>query len=162
MPKSPGYRLGDLQLRIMKVLWREGSASVADVHSALALRPAPATTSPSAADSAASDADAGLANGALAYTTIATMLRKMEAKGLVEHREEGRRFIYFAAVSAEAVSRSTTEDVVDKLFEGSLAETVSHLLQTREVSLEELDRLEQLIQQRKRHQRDAVGERADR
>jgi BlaI family penicillinase repressor len=146
MRKAPG-RLGDLQLRIMKVLWREGSASVADVHAALAAASAP----PSAPY-----------NATLAYTTVATMLRKMDAKGLVGHRDEGRRFIYFAAVSAEEVSRSTTEDVVDKLFEGSLAETVSHLLQTRDVSLEELDRLEHLIQDRKRHQRNLAGESADR
>jgi BlaI family transcriptional regulator, penicillinase repressor len=144
MGKRTGYRLGDLQLRILKVLWRDGSASVADVHAALAL------------DSAGENSPAPLA-----YTTVATMLRKMEAKGLVDHHEDGRRFIYFAAVTAEDVNRSTTEDVVERLFEGSLAETVSHLLQTREVSLEELDRLEQLIQQRKR-QPNMAGPRADR
>lgn len=85
----------------------------------------------------------------LAYTTVATMLRKMENRHLVTHREEGRKFIYRAAVSAEDVTRSMADDLVDRLFEGSLAETVSHLLETREVSPDELTRLEQLIRRRR-------------
>ena len=117
-------RLGDLQLKIMKVLWKLGTASVARVHQELR-------------------ADR------LAYTTVATMLRKMEARGLVGHEEQGRRFIYAPAVSEEEVNRHTTADLVDRLFEGSLAEAVSHLLQTRDVSPEELDRLERLIHDRK-------------
>ena len=78
------YRLGDLQLEIMKVLWERGEASVADVAAAL--------------------------DGAtLAYTTIATMLRKMEARGLVRHTSEGRRFLYRAAVTPDAVYAGTSE-----------------------------------------------------
>jgi len=125
MASRPAYRLGDLQLRILKVLWRHGPASVAEVHQAL---------SPSR----------------LAYTTVATMLRKMEGRGLVRHREQGRRFIYEAAVTAEEVNRRSTADLVDRLFGGSLAEAVCHLLQTRDVTLEELEQLERLIQERKR------------
>ena len=86
----------------------------------------------------------------LAYTTVATMLRKMEDRGLVGHRQQRRRFIYEAAVSDEEVTRSMARDLVDRLFEGSLADTVSHLLETREVSRQELARLEELIQRRKR------------
>ncbi len=118
-------RLGDLQRKIMKVLWKLGPASVAEVQGELAAEP-------------------------LAYTTVATMLRKMEARGLVRHRAEGRRFIYQPAVSEEEVNRSTTADLVERLFEGSLADAVSHLLETHEVSIEELDRLERLIQERKK------------
>ena len=118
------YRLGDLQFRIMKVLWKAGSASVAEVRRQLG-------------------------GDRLAYTTVATMLRKMEDRGLVRHREQHRKFIYLPAVSAEAVTRSMADDLVDRLFEGSLAEAVSHLLQTREVSGRDLERLEQVIQKRK-------------
>jgi len=125
MTGSRSYRLGDLQLRIMKVLWKSGPASVAEVHAALG-------------------------TGRLAYTTVATMLRKMEARGLVRHREQGRRFIYQPAVSEEEVNRSTTADLVERLFEGSLADAVSHLLDTHEVSMEELEHLERLIQERKK------------
>jgi len=126
MAENRTYRLGDLQLRIMRVLWRCGAASVAEVRE-------------------------GLEGEPLAYTTVATMLRKMEERGLLRHREQGRRFIYEPTVSAEEVTRSMADDLVERLFEGSLAATVSHLLRTRDVSPTELERLERLIQKRKRH-----------
>ena len=124
MTSKRTYRLGDLQLRIMRVLWNGGPASVAKVQDRLG-------------------------GDSLAYTTVATMLRKMEDRGLVRHREHQRRFIYTAAATAEDVTRSMADDLVDRLFEGSLADAVSHLLETRDVSPGELARLEQLIQQRK-------------
>jgi BlaI family penicillinase repressor len=124
MPKERGIRLGDLQLRIMRVLWDSGAVTVSEVQQRLGRQ-------------------------RLAYTTVATMLRKMEERGLVDHLEEGRKFLYRPVVSLDAVTRSMTGDLVDRLFDGSLAEAVSHLLESREISREELDRLEQLIQQRK-------------
>lgn len=120
------HRLGDLQLKIMKILWQRPEAAVSDVLAAL-------------------DPDTDLA-----YTTIATMLRKMEAKGLVKHREEGRAFMYAAVVPEQAVTQNMADNLLDKLFAGSLTEMVSHLLTTREVSKEELAQLERLIAERKR------------
>ena len=122
------YRLGDLQLRIMKILWRLDEASVSAVHQEL---------------SAATP---------LAYTTVATMLRKMESRGLVRHQKDGRRFVYSAAVPAEAVTRSMANDVIDRLFEGSLADMVSHLLSNRDISAAELRELEKLISARKKRE----------
>ena len=126
MGKQRIHRLGDLQLRIMKILWERQEATVADVHAALA----------------------GGKN--LAYTTIATMLRKMEGKGLVTHRAEGRSFVYAPRVAEADVSRSMANHLVDRLFEGSLTEVVTHLLSTREVSRSELAALEKLIAERKK------------
>ena len=125
MGNERAYRLGDLQLRIMKVLWNGGPATVAEVQGRLQGEP-------------------------LAYTTVATMLRKMEDRQLVRHRPQQRRFVYEAAVSAEEVTRSMAADLVDRLFAGSLADAVSHLLETREVSRRELAQLEQLIAERKK------------
>src|SRR5881296_3288734 len=125
MAKPKTYRLGDLQLRIMRILWNNSEATVGVVHEELG------------------------GTSRFAYTTIATMLRKMEARGLVAHRDEGRSFIYRAKVAEEAVSRSMANDLLDKLFEGSLTQAVNHLLSTREVSKEELRELERLIAQRK-------------
>ena len=119
------HRLGDLQLRIMRVLWNRSKAYVSEVQAALS-------------------------DDQLAYTTVATMLRKMEARGLVRHHEDGRRFVYEAAVTEAVVTRSMSDDLVDRLFGGSLANAVSHLLEHREVSRRELDRLEELIRQRKK------------
>jgi predicted transcriptional regulator len=126
MSKAKRYRLGDLQLRIMKTLWERGQASAAEVQEALG------------------------AETGLAYTTVATMLRKMEQRGLVKHHAEGRRFIYRPAVAPETVTRSMADDLLERLFEGSLADMLSHLLSTREVSREELRELERLIQERKK------------
>jgi predicted transcriptional regulator len=99
------------------------------------------------------EVQAGLAEGtSFAYTTVATMLRKMEERGLVRHKSEGRRFIYRAAVEPEAVSRTMVDDLIDRVFGGSLTDAVSHLLDIRDVSHEELRQLERLIQERQRQQ----------
>lgn len=124
MSDTSSYRLGDLQLRIMRVLWRCGPLAVGEVRQRLE-------------------------GDGLAYTTVATMLRKMEDRGLVEHEAADRRFIYRAAVQEQDVTRSMADDLVDRLFEGSLAQTVSHLLETREVDQHELAQLEALIRKQK-------------
>ena len=126
MKKQKIHRLGDLQLRIMKVLWDREEATVSQVLDSL-------TNAPD-----------------LAYTTIATMLCKMEGRGLVAHRVEGRSFIYRAKLAEAVVSRSMADHLVDRLFEGSLTQAVSHLLSTREVSRDELTKLERLISERKK------------
>ena len=126
MTKAKVHRLGDLQLKIMTILWERGEATVSVVHEALG------------------------GTSAFAYTTVATMLRKMEGRGLVDHRGEGRSFIYRAKVAEEAVSRDMSDHLVDRLFGGSLTEVVNHLLSTREVSREELKDLERLIAERKK------------
>jgi BlaI family penicillinase repressor len=126
MSKDKPHRLGDLQLRILRALWDRGEATVADVVEAVR------------------------DHSELAYTTVATMLRKMEARGLVAHRAEGRVFIYTAKVAAEDVSHGMTSQLVDRLFQGSLLEAVNHLLTSREVSRDELRQLEKLIAERKK------------
>ncbi len=126
MPQNPIHRIGDLQLRILRVLWDRGEASVQEVLDVLA--------------------------GQHAYTTIATMLRKMEDRGLVRHREQGRKFIYIAAVSSDDVSQGMADRLIDRLFAGSLAGAVSHLLETRDVDPAELDALERLVKQHRRRQ----------
>lgn len=110
----------------MKVLWARGEATVAEVFDELAK-------------------DSGLA-----YTTIATMLRKMEARDLVTHRSHGRSFVYRPKVAVETVSQRMIDHLVERLFEGSLTAAVNHLLTTREVSRDELKELERLIAQRKK------------
>jgi predicted transcriptional regulator len=133
MTAKPIHRIGDLQLRILHVLWDRGAASVADVLGSL--------------------------DGEHAYTTIATMLRKMEDRGLVRHREEGRKFIYEAAVSSDDVSQGLADRLIDRLFAGSLAGAVSHLLETRDVDPDELDELERLVREhRRRHRSQSRGE----
>src|SRR5262245_33390293 len=97
-------RLGDLQLAIMRVLWELGEATVTDVHQAL------------------------LEDRGLAPTTIATMLKKMEDKGVVLHRAEGRRFIYRPTMTEDQVTRSMVTDLTERLFAGNAMALVTHLI----------------------------------
>ena len=124
MADQSNIRLGELQLKILKILWGRGPSTVAEVREQLY-------------------------GESLAYTTIATMLRKMENRELVRHREQGRKYIYEATLAAKEVTRSMADQLVDRIFDGSLSATVSHLLETREVDPEELARLEALIRARK-------------
>jgi len=120
------HKLGDLQLRILQLLWQRGEMSASGVHAAL--QP----------------------DRVLAPTTVATMLGKMGARGLVTHRELGRAFIYRAAVDAGEVTRGLGDYFVQRLFAGNVTGAVMHLLRTGEVSRRELDELEKLIKNEKR------------
>jgi BlaI family transcriptional regulator, penicillinase repressor len=120
--------LGELQLAILRTLWQHGEAAVADVHGALSDR-------------------------GLALTTIATMLRKMEEKGLVAHRENGRQFLYKAKVAPDLVQKNLVSDLVTRLFDGDPLELVNHLLRAGEIELGELDDLRRKVADAERKQK---------
>ena len=115
------HHLGDLQLAIMRVLWSHGEATVADVHEAL-------------------EPERGLA-----LTTIATMLVKMEKKGVVDHRAEGRRFIYRPLISEGQVRRSMVADLSAQLFRGDVTAFVNHLLSEHDIDAAELKQVREII-----------------
>jgi predicted transcriptional regulator len=123
------HTLGDLQSAIMRVLWERGEASVAAVHEALS------------------------EERGLAPTTIATMLRKMEAKGVVAHRVEGRQFLYRAEVSQVQVRRSMVGDLVSRLFGGDPHALVAHLVSEREIDPGELEALRRRLVEGRRSRR---------
>lgn len=113
--------LGDLQLAIMRVLWSKGEASASEVHQAL-----------------------WEARG-LAPTTIATMLRKMEDKGVVSHGVEGRTFVYRPEITEASVRRSMVEQLAQRLFRGDVAAFASYLISENEIDSNELSELEELV-----------------
>jgi predicted transcriptional regulator len=122
---SQPLRLGDLQVAILRVLWDEGEATVQRVTEALAgKRRAP--------------------------TTIATMLSKMERKELVEHRVDGRQFVYRPRLSEQEVTHTMVADLTQRLFEGDVSALVSHLLRSEEIDKDELVRLRAMIVERER------------
>ncbi len=121
---STQHTLGELQLAIMRVLWRLKTASVAEVHRALP------------------------EHKSRALTTIATMLSKMEKKGVVEHRADGRQFIYRATVSESEVKRSMVAELAHRLFEGDFTALVTHLIEEKEIDANELDQLKSSIAKR--------------
>lgn len=126
---QPPKTLGDLQLAIMRVLWRRGEATAGDVHRAL------------------------LDERGLAPTTIATMLRKMEGRDLVLHRSEGRQFIYRARVEEDDVHRTMVGELVDRLFGGDSKALVNHLISEGDIDLDELEELRHRLEEAEREGR---------
>jgi BlaI family penicillinase repressor len=118
----PRQTLGDLQHAIMAVLWERGEATTADVHEAL------------------------YAERGLALTTIATMLRKMEDKGVVAHRSEGRQFVYRPTVTQTEVRESMVGELVERLFGGDAKALVAHLVSEHEIDGADLAELRRRVE----------------
>ena len=121
---STKHRLGDLQFAIMKILWEKGQGTVNNVHQSL------------------------LSERGLAPTTIATMLKKMEEKGVVAHDVEGRQFFYRPVVQEEDVTRTMVGELVDRLYGGDALAMVSHLLTERDFDEKELAQLKDMIKRK--------------
>ena len=111
--------LGDRELDVMAVLWEIGSGTVGEVRDRL-------------------DAD-------LAYTTILTILRNLEAKQYVTHKEEGRAHRYFPRVAEQTAQRNAVTRVVNALFHGSHEQLLAQLVEDKALSAEELRRLARRI-----------------
>ena len=111
--------LGERELDVMGALWREGPGTAAEVQKRL-----PA---------------------ALAYNTVSTILRNLEAKGYVGHTADGRLFEYFPRVTEEAARGSALSRMVDKLFRGSPLQVVTHLVENETLSPDELVALHRLL-----------------
>jgi len=129
MKKDRIHHLGELQYAIMRVLWAEREASVARVYEALPRE------------------------HRRALTTIATMLSKMERKGVVTHRSEGRQFLYAPAIEETDVRRTMVADLTERLFDGDVSALVTHLLDQQDIDREDLARLQKLIEQRRSQER---------
>ena len=115
------HQLTELQIGLLRVLWDRGEATVAEICDAL--RP----------------------SRALAPTTVATLLSRLERRGVVRHRTVSRQFIYAAAVSEDEVRQSMVSELTEQLFDGDVAELVSHLLSAREISSGDLEKVKELI-----------------
>lgn len=99
---------------ILEVLWDADEASVRDVADALAKRK-PA-----------------------AYTTVLTMLGVLAKKGLVHHRQEGRAFIYRAAITRDDARKQALDHLLSQFFDGSPSLLAQHLLREDEIGRDEL------------------------
>ena len=132
----PDYSLTELQLDIMRILWERREATVQQVHGALHPQ------------------------RGLAQATVATLLSRMEKKGVVAHRTEGRQFVYRPEVEEPQVRRSVVAEfteLADRLFRGDTALLVSHLLEVRDVDSSELARVRELIEAREAELREQEG-----
>jgi BlaI family transcriptional regulator, penicillinase repressor len=109
--------LSELQIAVMRVLWQRGESSVTDVAATLA------------------------DERGLKYTTVATLLTRLEKRGVVQPRREGRQLIYRALVSEPQVRRSMVADLIDSLFGGNAQELVAHLVSESEIAPGDLERV---------------------
>jgi predicted transcriptional regulator len=110
MNKNEDVSLSELQIALMRVLWRRGESSTADVAAELA------------------------EERGLKHTTVATLLTRLEKRGVVTQRREGRQLFYRAAVGEGDVRRSMVADLVGALFGGDARALVAHLVQESEIA----------------------------
>ncbi len=133
MPPKPSITLTPAELRLMKVLWTRGESAVSDMVSATAdERP-------------------------LAYTSVLTTIRILEQKGYVDHRQEGRAFLYSACVGEQEASRSEVRHVLQRFFGNSRERLLLSLLGDDEITPEELRRLKEAIATSPEDQEDEVA-----
>ena len=122
MPKANETpRLTVPQLEILRVLWQRSEATVVDIQQALRdARP-------------------------VAATTIATLLSRLEKRGLVAYRTEGRQYVYRAVLQERDAQQHALVEVTQGLFAGDVATMVSQLLSSHELRPGDLARVRELI-----------------
>ena len=113
--------LTEAELRIMKILWEKGSATVKELVEGL----------PKNVD--------------LAYTTILTTLQYMQRKGLVRHEEPGRAYVYYPLVEQREARRSAVRFIVNRFFEDSPELLVLNILEHEKLSQRDINRLKKLL-----------------
>jgi predicted transcriptional regulator len=121
MPPRRSNTLTEAELRLMRLLWRCGECSVQDLVSAM----------PKA--------------GRLAYNSVLTTIRILEAKGYVDHRQEGRAFIYTAVIAEQDAQHHEVRHVMSRFFGDSRERLMLMLLDEGDVSSDELERLKKAI-----------------
>jgi BlaI family penicillinase repressor len=114
-------KLGKVQLFIVQYLWSVGEARAREISDHVA------------------------AEHKLSHSTVQTLLRKLEKKGAVAHTERDRVFYYTARVRQDDVEQSNTRDFLDRVFQGSAAGLVSHMLENESFTPEELAEIRLLI-----------------
>jgi BlaI family penicillinase repressor len=120
------YELSRRERQIMDVIFARGEATAADVTAALPEPPS--------------------------YSAVRAMLRILEDKGALKHREDGPRYVYLPTESRIKASRSALQRVVQTFFDGSLASAVAALVDPKDgaLSREELEKIEDIIQKAKK------------
>jgi predicted transcriptional regulator len=117
--------LTDLQLAVMKALWRVGEGTVGDVLAAMT-----------------SD------GRELAPTTVATLLQRLSKQGWVKHRKNGRLFLYRAKVNEKQTGQGVLQRVLQSFFGGKVSALTAQLLESEDVSVEDLAEIQALLKKK--------------
>ena len=121
---KPEIRLGRVELQIMNVVWERSEATVHDVKDALSQ------------------------GRRRAYSTVLTMMRKLEAKGYLKHDVQGRAYVYLPTITRRAARHSMLRDLLERVFDGSAKLLVTSLVEQRKISPGELAEVRKLIRER--------------
>lgn len=117
-------QLTSLQLAVLRVLWDGGEMTVGEVLAGLQQeRP-------------------------LAFTTVSTLLTRLEKRGILGRRKQGRQFLYFPIKAREATRREKVDELAKDLFDGEVSNLVHHLLSRKEVGDGDLERIKRMIAER--------------
>lgn len=115
-------KLSDMQIDVIRVLWERGSCSTAEVHQAVQK-----------------------VRG-LAYTTVATVLKRLEDRGAVKGTRSGRELVYEACLSERQIKRSMVSNMVGSLFQGDAKALVAHLVRESEIEEGDLSEIRSLLE----------------
>ncbi len=124
MARSTSKHPTELELKILKILWRDGELTGREVRDRLA----------EVRD--------------LAYTSVMTVMGIMEDKGYVKRKKSGKTFIYSPRVTEAATKKRMLRDVVDRVYEGSTMSVVVNLLESSDIDPDELKQLRALIKRK--------------
>lgn len=114
--------LGKAELEVLKVLWDHGSLTVRDVLNNLHER-----------------------GRNVAYTTVQTLLTRLEQKNFVKCDKSGLAHVFRARVTRERVTKTRLNNLVDQLFDGAAGPLVLHLVENERLTSDEIDQLHKLI-----------------
>jgi BlaI family transcriptional regulator, penicillinase repressor len=119
--ESKNTTLSEPQLALMRILWNKPNATVIEVVEIMRQsRP-------------------------LAHTTIATMLMRLEKRGLVTSTKDGRQLIYQASVSESEIQKSMVSELLSSVFLGNARALLSHLIQEEEIKEKDLELIRQRL-----------------
>jgi len=121
MARKPSRALTEAEYRLMDLLWEKGTATVAEIHSALGEPP-------------------------IAYTTALSTLTILERKGFVKHKTVGKANLYRPVIDRDAARRSVVDFVLTRFFDNSPRALMLNLLQSEKLSEDEERRLRRLLE----------------
>ncbi len=119
--KSAQFQPTDVELQILRILWKLGPSPVRDIHARL-------------------NADKGTN-----YSTTVKMLAVMREKGLVRRREDVSPHVYRAAVTRDSAGKRLVKGLVDKVYDGAAMSLVLHALKSAKASPDELAEVRRLL-----------------
>jgi BlaI family transcriptional regulator, penicillinase repressor len=119
-------RLGTLQRAVMEVVWERGEATVQEVRALAKRRPLPA------------------------YTTVLSVMQKLEKAGWLSHRSEGRSYVYLPVRTREEAGSSSLRSFIERVFRGDRLLLFQHLLKEEDLSEEDLKALKTMIDRRRK------------